>query len=89
MHHIIKRGQFCIELSVKDGVAAQYELNSWFECKLIETEVSKESREAELEDLLDLFVAEDEDLERRSLDRVVSQVVSKQFQTSLRLELLL
>ena len=51
--------------------------------------MSQESREAELEDLLDLFVAEDEDLERRSLDRVVSQVVSKQFQTSLRLELLL
>jgi hypothetical protein len=85
LHHIIESGQFCIELSVKDGVAAQYELNSRFECKLIETEVSEESREAELKDLLDLLVAEDEDLERRALDRVVSQVVSKQFQASLRL----
>lgn len=51
--------------------------------------MSEESREAELKDVLDLLVAEDEDLERRSLDRVVSQVVSKQFQASLRLELLL
>ena len=50
--------------------------------------MSEESREAELKDVLDLLVAEDEDLERRSLDRVVSQQVLQQFQSILGLELL-
>ena len=49
----------------------------------------QEGDQAKLHDIGDLGVCEDEDLVWGPLDRVVSQQVFKQFQSSLRLELLL
>ena len=51
--------------------------------------MSEECCQTEVKDFLNLFIVEDKDLERRPLDRVVPQVISEQFQTNFRLELLL
>lgn len=48
----------------------------------------QESGQAELNDVSDLSVREDENLVRRPLDRVIAQQVLQQFQSNLRFELL-
>ena len=87
--HLVQPLQRCVEARVEDGVRAEHQLDPRLEGELVQAEVAQEGDQAELDDVFDLGVREDEDLVGRALDRVVTQQVFQQFQSNLRLELLL
>ena len=87
--HLVQPLQRRVEARVEDGVGAEDELDSRLEGELVEAEVPQEGGQAELDDVFHLGVCEDEDLVGGPLDRVISQQVFQQFQSNLRLELLL
>ena len=73
--HLIQRHQLCVEARIEDGVAPEDQLNSRFERKLIQTEVSQECCHGELDDTGSLVIREDEDLIRWPLDFMIGKQV--------------
>ena len=86
--HLVQTLQGRIETRIKDGIRAQNQLNTRLESELVQAEVAQEGDQAELHDILNLGVREDEDLVRWPLDRVIPKQVFQQFQSNLRFELL-